>query len=88
VPAETVRKVSEGQPNIPDLIRAGKVHLVINTLTKGRAVDRDGFIIWRTAVEHGVPCLTSLDTAKAVVTVLSSIKEGEAVLVAPLQDWV
>lgn len=88
VPVEVVRKVSEGQPNIPDLIRAGRVHLVINTLTKGRSVDRDGFIIRRAAVEHGVPCLTSLDTARAVVTVLSSIKEGEAVAVAPLQEWV
>jgi carbamoyl-phosphate synthase large subunit len=87
VPAERVNKVTEGSPNIPDLIRAGKIHLVINTSTRGRDADRDGFLIRRTAVEHGVPCLTSLDTARAVVTVLSSIKEGEALGVSSLQEW-
>ncbi len=87
VPVETVRKVTEGSPNIPDLIRQGEINLVINTTTRGRQVDRDGFVIRRTAVEHGVPCLTSLDTARAVVTVLSSIKEGEEINVSALQEW-
>jgi carbamoyl-phosphate synthase large subunit len=82
-----VNKVREGLPNIPDLIRAGQVDLVINTLTRGRDVDRDGFIIRRTAVEHGIPCLTSLDTARAVVQVLSAIKEGDSFSVEPLQEW-
>jgi len=87
IPVETVRKVTEGSPNIPDRIRGGEIHLVINTTTVGRLVDRDGFIIRRAAVEHGVPCLTSLDTAKAVVTVLSSIREGEELGVSALQEW-
>ena len=87
IPVETVKKVTEGSPNIPELIRAGKIDLVINTLTRGREVDRDGFVIRRTSVEHGVPCLTSLDTARAVVTVLSSIVEGEEMDVSAVQDW-
>jgi carbamoyl-phosphate synthase large subunit len=87
IPAERVNKVTEGSPTIPDLIRAGAIHLVINTSTRGRDVDRDGFLIRRTAVEHGVPCLTSLDTARAVATVLSSIKEGEELEVSALQEW-
>ncbi|MFZ5814673.1 MAG: carbamoyl-phosphate synthase large subunit [Bacillota bacterium] len=87
IPVEKVNKVTEGSPNIPDLIRGGKIDLVVNTLTRGREVDRDGFIIRRTAVEHGVPCLTSLDTARAVVTVLSSIREGEEMGVSAVQDW-
>jgi carbamoyl-phosphate synthase large subunit len=87
IPCEAVHKVTEGSPNIPELIRAGKIHLVINSLSRGRQTNNDGFIIRRTAVEHGVPCLTSLDTARAVVTVLSSIKEGEAINVSPLQEW-
>ncbi len=87
VPVQKVNKVAEGSPNIPELIRAGKIDLVINTLTRGREVDRDGFIIRRTAVEHGVPALTSLDTARAVVTVLSSIQEGEEMGVSAVQDW-
>ncbi len=88
VPVERVNKVSEGAPAIPDLIRAGKIDLVINTLTRGRDAHRDGFIIRRTAVEHGVPTLTSLDTARAVLTVLSSLREGEEVGISAVQDWV
>jgi carbamoyl-phosphate synthase large subunit len=87
VPVEEVFKVTEGSPNIPDLIRAGKINLVINTTTRGREIDRDGFMIRRTAVEHGIPCLTSLDTARAVATVLSSIKDGAGLDVTPLHAW-
>jgi carbamoyl-phosphate synthase large subunit len=87
IPCEAVHKVTEGSPNIPELIRAGKIHLVVNSLSRGRQTNRDGFIIRRTAVEHGVPCLTSLDTARAVVEVLSSIKEGETLGVSALQEW-
>ncbi|HWI65627.1 MAG TPA: carbamoyl-phosphate synthase large subunit [Symbiobacteriaceae bacterium] len=87
IPCEAVHKVTEGSPNIPELIRAGKIHLVINSLSRGRQTSKDGFIIRRTAVEHGVPCLTSLDTARAVVTVLSSIKEGDAIAVSALHEW-
>ncbi len=87
VKAERVHKVREGSPAIPDLIREGQIHLVINTKTRGRQIDRDGFVIRRAAVEHGVPCLTSLDTARAVVEVLSSIKEGEVLDVSALQEW-
>ena len=43
---------------------------MVNTPTLGKDVDRDGFLIRRAAVEARVPCLTSLDTALAVVTAL------------------
>ncbi|MBX5435927.1 MAG: carbamoyl-phosphate synthase large subunit [Alicyclobacillaceae bacterium] len=69
-----VNKLTQGTPNLADDIRDGKIQLVINTLTKGRAPERDGFRIRRTAVEHGVPCLTSLDTAKSLLEVLSTIR--------------
>jgi carbamoyl-phosphate synthase large subunit len=68
------RKLTEGSPNLVDLIRSGKADMVINTLTRGKEPTRDGFRIRREAVEHGIPCLTSLDTAKAMLDVLSSIK--------------
>ncbi|WP_374711312.1 carbamoyl-phosphate synthase large subunit [Symbiobacterium terraclitae] len=88
IPVERVAKVSEGTPNIPDLIRSRQIDLVINTLTRGRDAHRDGFVIRRTAVEHGVPTLTSLDTARAVLTVLSSLREGEETGISAVQDWV
>ncbi len=69
-----VNKLTQGTPNLADDIRDGRIQLVINTLTKGRAPERDGFRIRRTAVENGVPCLTSLDTAAALLEVLSVIR--------------
>jgi carbamoyl-phosphate synthase large subunit len=65
-----VPKLAEGDQTILQVIRSGQCAAVINTPTLGRTVDRDGFLIRRAAVEARVPCLTSLDTALAVVTAL------------------
>jgi carbamoyl-phosphate synthase large subunit len=73
---QVVNKIAQGTPNLVDDIREGRIQLVINTLTKGRQPERDGFRIRRTAVEHGVPCLTSLDTAASLLEVLSTIRFG------------
>ncbi|ASS75822.1 carbamoyl phosphate synthase large subunit [Tumebacillus algifaecis] len=69
-----VKKLAEGSPNLVDLLRQGKADMVINTLTRGKETTRDGFRIRREAVEHGIPCLTSLDTAAAMLEVLQSIR--------------
>ncbi|AYB37140.1 carbamoyl-phosphate synthase large subunit [Brevibacillus laterosporus] len=68
-----VQKLSEGTPNLLDEIRTGQVNLVLNTLTKGKTPQRDGFRIRREAVENGAVCLTSLDTASAILHVLETI---------------
>jgi carbamoyl-phosphate synthase large subunit len=80
-----VRKLAEGSQDILTLIRSGECAAVINTPTLGKTVDRDGFLIRRAAVEARVPCLTSLDTALAVVTAL----RASAVManVAPLAEY-
>jgi len=69
-----VNKLTEGSPNIIDLIRNGQAHFVVNTLTKGRAPERDGFRIRREAVENGVVCMTSLDTVRALLHTLQAIR--------------
>ncbi len=73
IPVLSVNKLNEGSPNIIDEIRANKINIVINTLTKGKDIERDGFKIRRESVEYGVPCLTSLDTAYALLHALESI---------------
>lgn len=87
VTVKQVNKVREGSPHIADLLRQGDIHLVINTLTKGKAPERDGFAIRRAAVELAVPCLTSLDTARAILEVLGDFKEGSDITLIPLQDY-
>ncbi|MBN1863213.1 MAG: carbamoyl-phosphate synthase large subunit [Dehalococcoidales bacterium] len=61
------KKLSEGHPNIVDIINDGTVSGIINTTTGGRIPLKDGFEIRRAAVEKRVPCFTSLDTARAAL---------------------
>ena len=78
IATNAVKKLDEGSPNILDLIQSRKFGLIINTPTKGRKPDRDGFKIRRKAVEMSIPCLTSLDTASAIIKCLKLGKtEGE-----------
>ena len=51
------------------MIASGTVDLVINTPTRGRRHDTDGFKIRRSTVEHSVACVTAIDTAHAILTV-------------------
>ncbi|MBE3589519.1 MAG: carbamoyl-phosphate synthase large subunit [Firmicutes bacterium] len=83
---ETVEKIGDEHPNVLDALRGGAVDLVINTLTYGTRPERDGFRIRRVAVEMGVPCLTSLDTARAFVEGMLGRRSGP-VEVRALQEY-
>ena len=72
VHAVMVKKVSEESPNVMDLLLGHEIDLVIDTPTQGRDKSRDGFLIRRVSIETGVTCLTSLDTANALVTSLET----------------
>ena len=75
VKARKVNKISQESPTVMDLILGHKIDLVIDTPTQGRDKSRDGFLIRRTAIETGVNCLTSLDTARALVTSLENAED-------------
>ena len=77
VPCTKVARVSEAHPNISDMIASGTIDLVINTPTKGRKHDTDGFKIRRATVEHGVGCVTAIDTARAMLTVREQGRSSE-----------
>jgi carbamoyl-phosphate synthase large subunit len=72
------------------LIRSRQVALVVNTITGGTGRMRegveiaDGFQIRRAAVESGVPCLTSLDTARALV---ETLRDDDAYDVRPYVEY-
>ncbi len=73
VKAKIGYKIGEEDVNLIDLIQKGKVQYVVNTTTKGKQVERDGFQIRRMSVENGVPCLTSMDTVGAILNVIESM---------------
>ena len=88
VDCTVVNKISEGNPNCADFIREGKVDLMLNTLTYGKKPEREGFQLRRLAVEMGVPCLTSLDTAREVLHVVASrATAGDTITVDAVQDY-
>ena len=71
-------------PSCLEVIRAGRVDLVVNTLTRGRRAERDGFRVRRAAAELGVACLTSLDTLSALLLAVEAERRRGA---APPLAW-
>ena len=80
IKARQVNKINQESPTVMDLILGHRIDLVIDTPTQGRDKSRDGFLIRRTAIETGVNCLTSLDTARALVGSLET-KSNELSLI-------
>lgn len=72
IKAIRTNKLEQPAPNLMDLILGHKIDLVIDTPEQGVEHAKDGFIIRRNAIETGVNVLTSLDTARALVTSLEN----------------
>src|SRR6202011_3176670 len=74
ITAYLVQKIRDGHPNVVDVIHSGQVQLVVNTVSSAAPMGengagaplRDGYQIRRASVERRIPCLTSLDTARAL----------------------
>lgn len=75
VEVETVAKVSEGRPNFVDVIKSGQVGLIINT-PLGESSFRDGWAIRTAAIQHNVPCITTLSGAAAAVEAVRAVKSS------------
>jgi len=70
--AQPVKKIHEGADNTRALLESGRIQYIISTSAKGRIPARDSVKIRRKAVELGITCLTSLDTARALAGSLQS----------------
>lgn len=84
VEADFVFKVNEGRPNIVDLMKNGKIQLVINT-PLGRASFYDERAIRRAAMQQDIPCITTSTGAAAVADAIAALQRG-TLDVATLQD--
>ena len=79
------KKLSEGHPNVIDVIQDNSVSGVINTITGGRIPLKDGLNIRRAAAEKRIPCFTSLDTARVAIGALAS--SSQIFNVQPLREY-
>ena len=81
VNALKINKLEQEAPNLMDLIYSHEIDLVIDIPSQGCEKSRDGFLIRRYAIETGVNCLTSLDTAAALLT---SLEHAESRTMTPI----
>ena len=77
VPAELVRKLQEGRPNITDEITNKQIQLVINT-PLGRRGQHDDSYIRKTAIKHKLPYITTLAAAAAAAKGIAAYRRGKA----------
>jgi carbamoyl-phosphate synthase large subunit len=76
LPVETVNKVPQGSPHVVDLIRSGKVQLILNTPLGPRA-HSDGAQIRAAATLMNVPLLTTLSAAMAAVNAIQALRKED-----------
>ena len=67
IPVRTIDRIGQSENDILKEIKSGRVALIINTISKSKNVESDGFKMRRSAVERGLLCLTSLDTTEALL---------------------
>jgi carbamoyl-phosphate synthase large subunit len=79
-----INKVAQGSPHVVDLMREGRIAMVINTPEAGTKLD--SFSIRRTALELRLPFFTTIAGAHAAVTAIAALREGR-IGVAALQDY-
>ena len=76
VDIDIIRKVSQGSPNIRDAMLNGEVAFLINTPSGKQSAD-DGYIIRRLAIELGIPYVTTIAAANAVLKAIEEASNGE-----------
>ena len=84
IPCEVVKPISEGSPNIVDLMAEGKIAFLVNT-PKGHSSRGDGMKMRSEAVSRGIDMATTMSGAVALVQAISALREGPLDIYA-LQD--
>ncbi len=87
VDCQEVLKIQDGNPNILDLIMSGSISLMINTPKPTETSDSEAARIRRACIETGVACVTSIDTAKALVKALEIFHNPEMAQCLCLEEY-
>lgn len=88
VPATEVGKITdENSLNLMQLILENRVDLLINTASKDRRIEQEAAMIRKASVQRSIPCITSLDTARALLMALRSKQRGERPECLPIHQY-
>ena len=85
ITVRTIRRVSEGRPNLLDLIKEGKIHLIINT-SSGKIPRQDEIKIRSSAIARGIAVVTTLPGADACVAGIKALLEHK-LKAKPIQEY-
>ncbi len=85
IPAEPVKKVSQGRPHVADAIKNGQIQLIVNTGT-GDEPRRDGYTIRRAALKYKIPYATTAAGALAVCRGVAALRD-KPFTVKPIQAY-
>ena len=87
IECEKVLKISEGRPNITDLMTNGEIALAFNTSNGKESVKQDGRNIRRSVLKMNVPYVTTATAALACVEAMKHAKESDGITIKALQDF-
>jgi len=76
---ETVNKVTEGRPNIVDMIKNNEIALIVNTTSNSQQSRKDSYQIRREALHHRVPYFTTIAGAEAMALAMDYLARNTTV---------
>ena len=85
IPAEYVKKRSEGRPNTLDLITNGKIDLIVNSPVGKDSVNDDSYLR-KAAIKGKIPYMTTIAAARATAKGIRYVKTHESGEVKSLQE--
>ncbi|HEX8371416.1 MAG TPA: carbamoyl-phosphate synthase large subunit [Chthoniobacterales bacterium] len=85
MPVQKLFKISEGRPNVLDMIKNGEIQFVINT-PSGKSPKQDEVKIRSAAVAARIAIMTTLSAARASVSGIRSL-QSKTWNVKPLQEY-
>ncbi|MEJ2468092.1 MAG: carbamoyl-phosphate synthase large subunit, partial [Campylobacterales bacterium] len=86
IPCEPVLKISEGRPNIEDMMKNGDITMAINT-SDNNTSKKDATVIRQIVLRMNIPYFTTLSAARAAIDALGHMKDDSWTAPQALQDY-
>jgi carbamoyl-phosphate synthase large subunit len=86
IESEKVLKISEGRPNIEDMVRNNEVSMMLNT-SDSKASKDDAKLLRQSVIKQNVPYFTTIAAAKAAASAIKALNENKDTTPKALQDY-
>ena len=86
IKCQSVLKISEGRPNVLDMMKNGEINLIINT-PEGSNARSDGYYLRTAAVMQNIPSITTISAASEIVHGIRALKTNARIDIKSIQDY-